>query len=602
MIKKYPFTLEGQIVKNLHCVYCKGDFFVFRRLNTSMLFGCSCSKYPLLEGIFFLNKNKATKRAVSLLLKGKEGRALLPLLNLRLRLLIPFFGLFLTKISIYRKLGFSKVIKILTFFSYPKDWARYLVKRKKMPTYLMSKLIKILVREKSTRIADIGCGVGQLLGELKNKAKGQNIFGLDASALNLYFARKFFAPKQTLLICINVEKGVPFKDSCLEAISATDAFHNLNNKSVFIKEASRVLKESGLLALIHTANRQITPFKKIVGIPYFRLSRLLSKYGFRRLRFFSNESLWVQLNRSGSLSLLNNDTQERLAAAFSYCVFAGKQRLPTIAFLSKNDYSELKKEEIDYRWDPGLLDSLKVEKLLTKYQRYLFLSPHLDDAVLSCGMLLGPLRGRSVQIVSFFTEASPPPFTPQAKSFLASCGFSDAARLFKKRKKEDAEAVEFFGAKFLHFNFVDAAFRKDTTGEHVYKSARQQFSGEIAIKDNLLVSSLAERIRPLISKREKTLVFAPLGIGGHVDHALVRSAIEQIKADILYWEDFPYNASIQSVNKFFSENKYFSLDFCLDRNNFFWKEKGIKIYKSQMKLLFPNGYIPKIPERYFVSR
>jgi hypothetical protein len=60
----------------------------------------------------------------------------------------------------------------------------------------------------------------------------------------------------------------------------------------------------------------------------------------------------------------------------------------------------------------------EMERALTVQRRYLFLSPHLDDAILSCGALLTALPARSdVTVVTIFTEASAPPHTRAATSF-----------------------------------------------------------------------------------------------------------------------------------------------------------------------------------------
>ena len=57
MTRKQTFDFGDEIVKSLRCVYCKDRLTVFRKLDTSAILSCSCSKYPLVEGIFFLKKD-----------------------------------------------------------------------------------------------------------------------------------------------------------------------------------------------------------------------------------------------------------------------------------------------------------------------------------------------------------------------------------------------------------------------------------------------------------------------------------------------------------------------------------------------------------------
>ena len=54
----------------------------------------------------------------------------------------------------------------------------------------------------------------------------------------------------------------------------------------------------------------------------------------------------------------------------------------------------------------------------------LFLSPHLDDAVLSCGTLL--LHAPRATVATVFTEATPGPHTRAARTFLRQCAASGA--------------------------------------------------------------------------------------------------------------------------------------------------------------------------------
>ena len=88
----------------------------------------------------------------------------------------------------------------------------------------------------------------------------------------------------------------------------------------------------------------------------------------------------------------------------------------------------------------------------------LFLSPHLDDAVLSCGTLL--LRAPRATVVTVFTEAAPGPHTRAARSFLRQCAASGAEELFAERRREDVEVVEAAGgATAVHLGRRDALFR-----------------------------------------------------------------------------------------------------------------------------------------------
>jgi len=98
---------------------------------------------------------------------------------------------------------------------------------------------------------------------------------------------------------------------------------------------------------------------------------------------------------------------------------------------------------------------------LTAGARCLVLSPHLDDAVLSCGALLRELAPRcEITVLTLFTEATDGPHGRAARSFLRQCAHPDAATLFRARRDEDRAVVESLGARPEHLGLTDALFRR----------------------------------------------------------------------------------------------------------------------------------------------
>jgi LmbE family N-acetylglucosaminyl deacetylase len=100
----------------------------------------------------------------------------------------------------------------------------------------------------------------------------------------------------------------------------------------------------------------------------------------------------------------------------------------------------------------------------TSGARCVFLSPHLDDAVLSCGALMRTLAPRSeIHVVTVFTESTDGPHTRAARSFLRQCGHgstTDATALFAARRKEDRAVLDGMGVGHEHLGVPDALFRR----------------------------------------------------------------------------------------------------------------------------------------------
>ena len=80
-------------------------------------------------------------------------------------------------------------------------------------------------------------------------------------------------------------------------------------------------------------------------------------------------------------------------------------------------------------------------------------SPHLDDAVFSCGMLLATHPGSVVCTVF----AGLPP-TPQVTPWDRASGFADSDDAMHTRWREDRRALACCGARAVHLGFLDSQY------------------------------------------------------------------------------------------------------------------------------------------------
>lgn len=80
-------------------------------------------------------------------------------------------------------------------------------------------------------------------------------------------------------------------------------------------------------------------------------------------------------------------------------------------------------------------------------------SPHLDDAVFGCGMLLATHPGSVVCTVF----AGEPP-TRQVTPWDRSAGFADSHEAMHMRWREDHHALALCGARALHLRFLDSQY------------------------------------------------------------------------------------------------------------------------------------------------
>lgn len=245
--------------------------------------------------------------------------------------------------------------------------------------------------------------------------------------------------------------------------------------------------------------------------------------------------------------------------------------------------------------------------------RLVVLSPHLDDAILSCGAMLNHVRKHTpVTVVTFFTEAGAPPYTLSARAYLHQVGAHDADSIYLARRAEDQAVLGSITISYLHAGFREALFRRrgrpllhrvPWAGRlvpelfNVYPTYRLHIiRGRPSRHDAGTLRSMTDLIDEL-SRQSSTLFLAPLAIGGHVDHVLVRTAAESTAAQVAYYSDFPYNLRSRADPYFVERNALVPVTWECDLAA---KPALIRGYRTQVDSLFPAGEIPLVPEVYLV--
>lgn len=223
----------------------------------------------------------------------------------------------------------------------------------------------------------------------------------------------------------------------------------------------------------------------------------------------------------------------------------------------------------------------------------LFLSPHLDDAILSCGGFINFLlkNGHQIWVVNIFTEGLSGKISQAARTHLSQSKFRETESLnfFEMRREEDKKAWSVLGLKPQNLSFIDASWRIGPQKNFLYKDEQRVFYGEISIADEELINKIKNKVIALTShKKDRLNVFCPLGIGNHVDHLIARIATEAIFDKIFYWEDVPYNNNREKRRAFFQLNKDYQKIFEY-RDNFSKKKMMLENYSSQILSLFPSG-------------
>jgi len=175
---------------------------------------------------------------------------------------------------------------------------------------------------------------------------------------------------------------------------------------------------------------------------------------------------------------------------------------------------------------------------------WIYLSPHLDDAIYSCGGLIWEQvqAGQKVEIWTVCAGDPPPgPLSPFAESLHTRWGVVEVGEV---RRAEDRRAVSWLGAGFRHLELPDCIYRRHLVSGQALYASEQAIFGEVHPAEAPVVAWLSNMLAENVPAGAG--VVCPLTLGGHVDHRLVRAAAEQAGCVGSYYADYPYVAQVDA--------------------------------------------------------
>jgi len=158
------------------------------------------------------------------------------------------------------------------------------------------------------------------------------------------------------------------------------------------------------------------------------------------------------------------------------------------------------------------------------HYRAVVVSPHLDDAVFSCGGMMAQLADDGpVLVLNVFTQ------------YLSALKIHGAV-LGEERHQEEVDAADFLKFESRSLGELDAPFRRDA-----YRQLGNLFRPPVA-EDLQWLPTLREKMFAVLAELDFDQIYVPLGVGWHVDHVLTHLVFEPwaARAKLLYYEDAPY--------------------------------------------------------------
>ncbi|ABD12722.1 hypothetical protein CcI156_15015 [Frankia sp. CcI156] len=162
----------------------------------------------------------------------------------------------------------------------------------------------------------------------------------------------------------------------------------------------------------------------------------------------------------------------------------------------------------------------------------LLVSPHPDDLAWSVGATVATLAGagHDLHAVTVFGRSRYAP---------GSAAHGDAASVTALRTAEDAAwADRHAGAALVSLRLPDASLRGYTDDTEMGAAA-----------DPGLVRRVADGLAALAAAVRPRFLLAPMAVGGHVDHEVVRRAVDAVapclvpEPSVVWYADLPYAAA-----------------------------------------------------------
>lgn len=200
------------------------------------------------------------------------------------------------------------------------------------------------------------------------------------------------------------------------------------------------------------------------------------------------------------------------------------------------------------------------------------LSPHIDDAAFGLALTISRCAGNKipVTIINCFTVTKWTAIAVENK---------EVASVSLLRKTEDALFYKTINPNIsiTNLDLLDAPLRNG------YIFQEQPFQ-----PDEI---ELINQLEQLLKQHVDGILFCPLGIGHHIDHAICRAAVLKLYNDlpVIFYEDLPYanrisQQQIETHIKDLEQELGVSLLHHIDGllNCTIDKEQAVRLYRSQM--------------------
>ena len=219
--------------------------------------------------------------------------------------------------------------------------------------------------------------------------------------------------------------------------------------------------------------------------------------------------------------------------------------------------------------------------------KIVYLSPHLDDVVLSCGGIIWHQVQHHDEVEIWTLFAGDPPqkeLSPFAREIHQR--WQTGERAAAARRAEDTLACERLEVTPRQFAYPDCIYRNSPgTDQPLIKKNEDLFQPLPACEQAFVdeITAALQQIFPL----EATLVI-PLAMGNHIDHQIVRLVGERLTRSRFYYADFPYSGNHpEEVQGRVPQNSS-TYHFPINNQSLALWQYAVEAYTSQISTFWPS--------------
>ncbi len=217
---------------------------------------------------------------------------------------------------------------------------------------------------------------------------------------------------------------------------------------------------------------------------------------------------------------------------------------------------------------------------------WIYLSPHFDDAVLSCGGMISAQRRSGDQVEIWTVCAGEPLETPQT-IYVEGLHqrWQTGQQAVATRRAEDIAACQKLDVGYVHLPIPDCIYRWLPDGQPLIQSDEELFQ-PVHPAEAGLVAELAEMLAQKLPDGAR--IVSPLTVGQHRDHYMTRQAAEMLGRPLWHYPDFPYVLSGMDQLRCLTESMQMTYRIVVDEDGLTAWQEALREYTSQISTFWPD--------------